>query len=240
MSPEQSRGEAVDGRADVYSLGVVLYEMLAGDVPFDGESTVSILLKQVTEPPKPIPGLSPLVQNVLDRALAKNVKDRFQTPMELAEAFSAAVGMKSEAATIEFNELPTILPSEALSLSPLKIEKPGKVEPLAKTEMEPPAKPQRRWLFIALPAIVAIAFGGFFWMNGFPSSTGRYDRNHGSPCRDIHNNVHNPVSDGYKYCNGSPSHGTHRNPSFSKRKRPRRPGIFDHTGNACAAAGQPI
>ena len=90
MSPEQSRGEAVDGRADVYSLAVVLYEMLAGDIPFDGESTVSILLKQVTQPPPPIPELSPSVQNVLDRALAKNVKDRFQMPMEFADAFSAA------------------------------------------------------------------------------------------------------------------------------------------------------
>src|SRR5512138_1287769 len=106
MSPEQSRGEAVDGRADVYSLGIVLYEMLAGDVPFDGESTVSILLKQVTEPPTPIPGLSPLIQNVLDRALAKNVKDRFQTPMELAEAFTAAAETKYEAATIDLDELP--------------------------------------------------------------------------------------------------------------------------------------
>src|SRR5512135_1683966 len=98
MSPEQSRGEATDGRGDVYSLGVVLYEMLAGDVPFDGESTVSILLKQVTEPPPPIRGLSPAMQNVLDHALAKNVKGRFQTPMEFADAFSAAACPKGSPA----------------------------------------------------------------------------------------------------------------------------------------------
>lgn len=173
MSPEQSRGEAVDGRADIYSLGIVLYEMLAGDVPFDGESTVSILLKQVTEPPRPITGISPQLQTVLNRALAKDVKDRFQTPLELADAFSAAAGslnLKREAATIEFTELPTILPSD--SLTALKIEKP-KVEPLTDADMEPEepaAKKRGRWLFVALPVIIAIALGGFFWMNGLPSS----------------------------------------------------------------------
>ncbi|HSA99824.1 MAG TPA: protein kinase, partial [Anaerolineales bacterium] len=161
MSPEQSRGEAVDGRADVYSLGIVLYEMLAGDVPFDGESTVSILLKQVTEPPQPIPGLSLPIQNVLDRALAKNVKNRFQTPMELADAFSAVVGMKDhDAPTVQFNELPTILPSEAVPA--LTMEPPA--------QAEEPAKPQKRWPYIALPALAAIAIGGFIWINNLPSS----------------------------------------------------------------------
>ncbi|RPJ21244.1 MAG: hypothetical protein EHM33_26650, partial [Chloroflexi bacterium] len=149
MSPEQARGEATDGRSDVYSLGIVLYEMLAGDIPFDGESTVSILLKQVKDPPPPIPGLSPPIQNVLDRALAKDAKDRFQTAMEFANAFSAAMEMKSEAATIQFDELPAILP------------------PL---EKDPPAKPQRSWLRVALLAMIAVAFGGFFLMNGIPSS----------------------------------------------------------------------
>src|SRR6185295_7753104 len=58
MSPEQARGEQTDRRTDIYSLGIVLYEILAGYVPFDGESTLSILLKHLSEPPAPVLGLS--------------------------------------------------------------------------------------------------------------------------------------------------------------------------------------
>src|SRR4030095_1161548 len=71
MSPEQARGEATDGRTDIYSLGIVLYEMLMGKVPFDGETTMSILLKHISEPPPPIPGLSNPIQKFLDKALAE-------------------------------------------------------------------------------------------------------------------------------------------------------------------------
>jgi serine/threonine protein kinase len=100
MSPEQAKGEAADGRTDIYSLGIVLYEMLSGKVPFDGESTMSILFKHIHEAPEPIPGLSPVLQRVLDRALAKNVNDRFQQPKEFAAAFDAALENRSHASTL--------------------------------------------------------------------------------------------------------------------------------------------
>src|SRR6266508_5650216 len=110
MSAEPARGDLTDGRTDVYSLGIVLYEILAGHIPFDGETTMSILLKQVTEPPPPIPGLSPGIQNVLNRALAKDVKERFQTPLEFARAFSAAVNMDIDhdtlRSTMQMDSLP--------------------------------------------------------------------------------------------------------------------------------------
>jgi len=154
MSPEQARGEATDGRADIYSLGIVLYEILAGDVPFDGESTVSILLKQVKEPPPPIPGLSSLLQNVLDRALAKDVRNRFQIPMEFADALSMPVNMKSEAATIQFTEAQPIQP-------PLKMQQPVKVEP--------PAKRSTSWLRISALAVIAVVLGSFLLIKDFPS-----------------------------------------------------------------------
>jgi serine/threonine protein kinase len=100
MSPEQAMGIATDGRTDIYSLGIVLYEMLSGQVPFDGETTMSILLKHLNEAPPPIPGLSPALQEVLDHALAKHADDRFQEPKEFAAAFNAALLETADASTV--------------------------------------------------------------------------------------------------------------------------------------------
>ena len=58
MSPEQARGEQTDRRTDIYSLGIVLYEMLAGRVPFEADTTWSLIYKQINDPPPPIPGIS--------------------------------------------------------------------------------------------------------------------------------------------------------------------------------------
>ena len=100
MSPEQAMGLSTDGRTDIYSLGIVLYELLSGNVPFDGETTMSILLKHINEAPAPIPGLHPSLQAVLDRALAKTADDRFETPREFAEAFDAALQDTADADTV--------------------------------------------------------------------------------------------------------------------------------------------
>ena len=100
MSPEQARGDKADHRTDIYSLGVVLYEMLAGRVPFESDSTLAVIYKHINEPPPPISGISPAVQAVMDRALAKNPNDRYQTSREMAVDFYLAIGMNAEAETI--------------------------------------------------------------------------------------------------------------------------------------------
>ena len=89
MSPEQARGDKVGGKTDIYSLGVVLYEMLAGTVPFDAESTFGVLMKQLNEPPPPIQGISSDLQTVMNRALAKDPEIRYSTAKDLADEFIA-------------------------------------------------------------------------------------------------------------------------------------------------------
>jgi formylglycine-generating enzyme required for sulfatase activity len=96
MSPEQARGEETDHRTDIYSLGIVLYEMLAGRVPFEADSTLSVIYKQINEPPPLIPGIPSAVQKVIDRALTKNPDNRYPTSRHMAAEFSLAIGMAIE------------------------------------------------------------------------------------------------------------------------------------------------
>jgi serine/threonine-protein kinase len=91
LSPEQAQGRPVTPQSDLYSIGIVLYEMLTGQVPFNGDSPVSIALKQVNERPVPpselTPGIPPVLEAVVLRALAKEPADRYAD----ADAFIAAL-----------------------------------------------------------------------------------------------------------------------------------------------------
>src|SRR5688572_17860469 len=94
MSPEQAAGDkGLDARTDVYSLGAVLYEMLAGEPPFTGATTQAILAKRFTEPPPSVRAVRPNVPDSLDhairKALAPVAADRFTTVAQLAQALQA-------------------------------------------------------------------------------------------------------------------------------------------------------
>ncbi len=94
LSPEQAQGHAVGARSDLYSIGIILYELLTGRVPFEAESAVTIALKQVSETPVPPSELNsrvtPEIEAVVLRALAKEPRDRFADADEFIAALDAA------------------------------------------------------------------------------------------------------------------------------------------------------
>jgi beta-lactam-binding protein with PASTA domain/predicted Ser/Thr protein kinase len=93
LSPEQAQGHAVSAASDLYSIGIILYEMLTGRVPFEGESAVTIALKQVSEPPEPPhrfnPGIPQPLEAVIMRALEKDPARRFGDADEFIAALEA-------------------------------------------------------------------------------------------------------------------------------------------------------
>jgi eukaryotic-like serine/threonine-protein kinase len=102
MSPEQAAGRTVDERSDIFSLGAVLYEMLAGHRPFGGVDGADTLAAILRDTPPPIPGAAPEVAGIVERCLAKDVADRFQSATELKTAIEAclAPGARREGASV--------------------------------------------------------------------------------------------------------------------------------------------
>ena len=86
MSPEQARGRPIDGRADLYSLGIVLYELLVGRVPFHADDSLAVGIMHITQPVPILPEALQPLQPVLNRLLAKQPEDRFQNGQQLADA----------------------------------------------------------------------------------------------------------------------------------------------------------
>jgi serine/threonine-protein kinase len=99
LSPEQAQGHAVTATSDLYSIGVMLYEMLAGRLPFEGESAVSIALKHLSEPPTPIsqlrPDVHPALESVVMAALAKDPARRWESAEDFAAAMTVLARLRA-------------------------------------------------------------------------------------------------------------------------------------------------
>ena len=118
LSPEQARGEVVDARSDLYSTGVVLFELLTGRAPFTGDSAVAIAYQHVSEmpaiPSTIDPGVSPEVDAVVMRALAKRADDRYQSASDFRADVERAIAGSPVTAAI-----PTIVADQTAMMTPL-------------------------------------------------------------------------------------------------------------------------
>jgi len=137
LSPEQAQGHAVTASSDLYSIGVMMYEMLAGRLPFDGDSAVSVAVKHLSEAPVPIaeirPDIHPLLDTAVMRCLAKDPAARYASADELAADLEAA-----KAAMVE--------PGNTAMYAPVVVEE-ELYEPL-------PEEPRRRWPFLLLALLL--------------------------------------------------------------------------------------
>jgi hypothetical protein len=165
MSPEAVLGEHVDGRSDIYSLGVILYEMVSGRTPYQGNTPLSLVVKQVHAPLPSIldqnPDVPPALVKLIEKSLAKTADDRYQTVaafMEDVRDAQLAIGDRPFGATQ--------VSATRHFRAPIKtaVQDAETVTPDAKTAVHTPVAPTNRWLIYAgIGVLLLLIIAGFFW-----------------------------------------------------------------------------
>ena len=172
ISPEQAKGDEVGAASDIYSLGIVIYEMLAGKVPFNGDSAVAVALKQIQEKPIPLrdlnDGIPADVEAIVAKTMAKDPAARYQSAAELRDDLGRAA-----------EGLPVLAHSGGLSESEMTVVMPRPVNPKRRKQ----AGQRHPWRIAAFILALLLLFAGSAWAtdyfmgrmatNNVPSLTGK-------------------------------------------------------------------
>ncbi len=155
MSPEQARGRRVDHRADLYSLGIVLYQLLTGEVPYQSEESLTVCIMHVNDPLPRLPRCLAVLQPVLDRLLAKEPEERFADAQALIQALDSLQqqGRLDDCLHYTPDTLPHVVENTTRKNTP-EIRPTPRPAQRADTRRKPPHRSGGRWWIWALPVML--------------------------------------------------------------------------------------